>query len=256
MARIRTVKPAFFRDLKVAQLSPEARLTFIGLWTYVDDEGRGLDEPRLLKADLWPLDEQVTLKVLEGHLQDLVRLGMLVRYETSGKKVLSVVNWAKHQRINRPQPSELPAPPEVTDSVNDHGTFSERSVNDHGTLTGGRERKGRDIHAARERSVNDHGTTTWLTPYFDAWVSQYGGKPNPKELASHLAPIRAEIGDAELLVRWRRYLASTEARFNPRASKFAAVHGSYGEPDVKVMTDENGIDRPHRKNEAGEWVAA
>jgi len=39
MARIRTIKPSFFTSLTIADLGLAERLTFIGLWTHVDDEG-------------------------------------------------------------------------------------------------------------------------------------------------------------------------------------------------------------------------
>ena len=40
MARIRTVKPDIWTDEKFVELSPLARLLFIGLWNFADDEGR------------------------------------------------------------------------------------------------------------------------------------------------------------------------------------------------------------------------
>ena len=37
--RIRQVKPEFFKDGRIAELSPVARLTYIGLWMLADDAG-------------------------------------------------------------------------------------------------------------------------------------------------------------------------------------------------------------------------
>ena len=39
MARIRTIKPEFWTDEKVVTLPFEARLLFIGMWNFCDDEG-------------------------------------------------------------------------------------------------------------------------------------------------------------------------------------------------------------------------
>lgn len=125
MARIRTIKPSFFRSLTITDLPIPARLTFVGLWTYVDDEGRGVDDSRLVKAELWPLDDDMTTRKVEQHLAWFADRGLIMRYGFSGRRYLQVVGWKEHQRINRPQQSAFPAP------------FSDQSVNDHGTISDG-----------------------------------------------------------------------------------------------------------------------
>lgn len=123
MARIRTIKPTFFTSRTVANLPVPVRLTFAGLWTYADDEGRGEDDARLIKAALWPLDDNITPKVVGRHLAQLADEGFICRYETSEGSFLHICKFKRHQRVNRPQPSIHPAPP-------DHGSFTESSVND------------------------------------------------------------------------------------------------------------------------------
>lgn len=110
MARIRTIKPDFFRSEDVAQLSYRARLTWVGLWTYVDDSGRGKDNARIIKGDLWPLEDDVTHKDVEKDLQELAAAGRIQRYEVDGEKYLLVLKWSDHQRIAKPTASKLPAP--------------------------------------------------------------------------------------------------------------------------------------------------
>ena len=39
MARIRTIKPKFYDDLKVGRLSRDARYLYIALWVFADDLG-------------------------------------------------------------------------------------------------------------------------------------------------------------------------------------------------------------------------
>jgi hypothetical protein len=111
MARIRTVKPEFFTSLTVAGLSVEARLTFIGLWTHVDDQGRCVDDPRLIKAAVWPLDDRISSDV-ERDLKELTESSLILRYKVGERSYLCVRAWDEHQRINRPTKSKLPAPPE------------------------------------------------------------------------------------------------------------------------------------------------
>ena len=65
MARMRMAKPDMRKSLTVSSWPVVVRWTFVGLLGYVDDYGRGVDELRLLKAELYPLDDDVTLKKIE-----------------------------------------------------------------------------------------------------------------------------------------------------------------------------------------------
>lgn len=142
MARIRTVKPSFFTSESVASIPDyAARLTFIGLWTYCDDSGRGADNTRLIKAALWPLDDDMTPEMIDAHLVMLTQRGHIRRYQVDGRRYLVITGW-KHQKINRPQESTLPEPPlsdATTTTDQDEyapgGTLTERSLNDHGTIS-------------------------------------------------------------------------------------------------------------------------
>ena len=111
MARIRTIKPALYSSLTVTSWPIPVRWTFVGLFTYMDDAGRGIDEPRLIKAELYPLDDAMTAKKVEDHLADLAKAGPLCRYEVAGQRYVHFKSWREHQRINRPTPSKYPACP-------------------------------------------------------------------------------------------------------------------------------------------------
>ncbi len=92
-----------------------ARLTWIGLWTHCDDQGRTKDNARLIKGDIWPLDD-VSLAEIEEDLETLAARGRIVRYEVDGRRYLEVTNWSEHQKIQKPSPSRLPPPPHHSDS--------------------------------------------------------------------------------------------------------------------------------------------
>jgi hypothetical protein len=112
MARIRTIKPEFFTSLTIASLSSSAaRLAFIGLWTYVDDEGRGVADPHLIKAAIFPLDHAVGADEVAAIMRELRDRNLIVTYNVDGKPLLAITNWSEHQRISHPTPSKLPAPP-------------------------------------------------------------------------------------------------------------------------------------------------
>lgn len=111
MARIRSIKPDFFTSPDIAALSIPARMTFVGLWTYCDDSGRGYDDPRLVKAAVWPLDDDRTITDVAADLKELTKRGQIRRYRVDGRAYLQVCNW-QHQKISHPTPSKLPPPPE------------------------------------------------------------------------------------------------------------------------------------------------
>lgn len=110
MPRIRTIKPSFFKSEDVSALPLRARLTWIGLWTHCDDAGRAKDNVRLIKGEIWPLDD-VSLRDVEEDLETLADHGRIVRYSAGGKRYLAIVNWNEHQRIQKPTKSQIPPHP-------------------------------------------------------------------------------------------------------------------------------------------------
>jgi hypothetical protein len=95
-----------------------ARLTFIGLWTYVDDNGVGLDNERLIVAAIWPLEEDAVLTVQRTR-EDLRRISgahLVTRYRESVRRFLHITAWDEHQKISHPRKPRYPPPsaPTVT----------------------------------------------------------------------------------------------------------------------------------------------
>lgn len=116
--RIRSIKPEFWRSDAIARLPRDIRLLFIGLWSYVDDNGVGIDDERMIVADLFALDDdtrEVRDYVREG-LATLSREMRVTRYEVAGKRYLWIRNWFEHQRVDRANKPRYPLPPEVAAS--------------------------------------------------------------------------------------------------------------------------------------------
>lgn len=112
MARIRTIKPAFFSNEDLAELAYGDRLLFIGLWTQADKAGRLEDRPKRLKAALFPYDD---FNVDEG-LGRLANAKFITRYEGNAVRLIQIRTWAKHQRPPKSEPeSDLSAPPIASD---------------------------------------------------------------------------------------------------------------------------------------------
>jgi 5-methylcytosine-specific restriction endonuclease McrA len=111
MARIRTVKPEFWEDETIGLLSFPARLLFIGAWNLADDEGLLRWSPAYIKASLFMYDD-LGLEQTEAAMTELTRHGVIFAYRggKTQQQLGYVVNFHKHQRINRPQPSKLTPP--------------------------------------------------------------------------------------------------------------------------------------------------
>lgn len=117
MARMRIVKPELRTDLTVASWPIPCRYAWVLLWGYLDDHGRGRDDTRLLKADLFPLDREVTEKKLNEWL-DLMSSSdgdggepPLCRYEVRGQRYLHAVRWTDHQKVSHPGDPRVPPCP-------------------------------------------------------------------------------------------------------------------------------------------------
>jgi hypothetical protein len=129
--RIRSIKPDYNKSLDITPLSIPARYHFALLWTYADDEGRGLDDSLLIKGALWPADRQVTEDDIESWQSELEQNDRIVRYEVEGRRYFEIHNFCKHQRPQKPQVSRYPGP----DSRTDTRTVRERSRSTTGTVS-------------------------------------------------------------------------------------------------------------------------
>lgn len=107
MARIRSIKPEMPQDAKLASVSRETRYHFVLLFTVADDEGFFRASPRLLLGQLYPHDEDVTDKTVQAMTEALGRIGVLELRQTPDGAVGWLVNWSKHQKIDRPSKSHL-----------------------------------------------------------------------------------------------------------------------------------------------------
>lgn len=97
MARIRTLKPEFFRSKKLARCTLAARLTYQGLWCEADDHGRGVAESRVLAGAIWPLDDTIGWEQVDEHLAELEQVGCIVVYEVDGDRYYEIRSWEEHQ---------------------------------------------------------------------------------------------------------------------------------------------------------------
>lgn len=140
MPRTRSIKPGFFTNDQLAEIEPLGRLLFAGLWTQADRDGRLLDRPRKLKAELLPYDDCDA----DALLAQLAARGFIMRYVADGVALIQVVTWGKHQQphINE-KPSDLPAPvlsttehqTSIIEAPEQNGTSTVQAPGQHGANT-------------------------------------------------------------------------------------------------------------------------
>ena len=93
MSRARNIKPGFFKNDRLAECQPLARILFAGLWCEADREGRLEDRPKRLKAECLPYDDCDVHELLT----ELADGGFIVRYESGGNRYIDIPRFLKHQ---------------------------------------------------------------------------------------------------------------------------------------------------------------
>lgn len=149
--RIRSVRPEFWRDETIKRLPREYRFLLIGLWSYVDDNGVGLDDYRQIAAALFPIeDDPVEARewVHEG-LMRLAESSHVLRYTMQGIAYLYVARWPELQYIQHPNKSRFPEPDDPESQLcreNDESPAAahERVTSPHESLPTGVVEKGRN----------------------------------------------------------------------------------------------------------------
>ncbi|WP_181275986.1 hypothetical protein [Brevibacterium oceani] len=149
----------------MSELCIEDRLLFIGLWSYVDDNGVGQDRVSTICADLFADDlsrdpRECLARVSEG-LRRLSEAGRIVRYSVEKRDYLAIDNWAKHQRIDKPNKARYPGP--TSDNAQIRETLAESS------------RETRDIPAPGTGEQGNRGTGEQFSS------SQVASDPRPDE---------------------------------------------------------------------------
>lgn len=101
MARIRSVHPSLFTDDNFMELSSDAKLMLIGVWTEAFDDGVFAWKPKGIKARILPAENCDA----EALLIELVDNGFIKRFEHDGKAFAVIRNFRKFQRPKSPNSS-------------------------------------------------------------------------------------------------------------------------------------------------------
>ena len=113
MARTRSIKPGFFDNDALGELTPLTRLLFIGLWCIADREGRLENRPKRIKKTLLGYDD-VDVDGIAEMLKALHGAGFVYLYDG----YIQIMNFGKHQNPHTKEAaSEIPPPPYEGDST-------------------------------------------------------------------------------------------------------------------------------------------
>lgn len=150
--RARLIKPDYFKDEEVADLPPLARLLFVGLWCLADREGRLLDRPRMIRAEVLPYDNVD----IDSLLDSLAGGQFIMRYQVGERRYIQIRTFLKHQQPHYKEPlSQLPAPDGVEGSP----------IVTTGVPTAQRQRiLDRDGHKCTQCGATDDLTMDHITP--------------------------------------------------------------------------------------------
>lgn len=206
MARIRTVKPEFFASMSEKGSSLGARVLFLGMFTEADDAGRMIDSAKHLAGAVFPFDDNITARKVEGWLRELEQADSIRRYQANGRRFIAITKFGVHQKISHPTPSRLPSPPESFG--NDSGNSLEALRDDLGSGSG-----------SGSGSVSESPPTD-----------------------SSVAP--AVVGEVLSRIANREVAAAKQAGTLPRSAsgfykhKLAEVQAQYGKTAVRLATED------------------
>ncbi|QJE95235.1 hypothetical protein [Luteolibacter luteus] len=107
-------------SLRFDGISAEAERLFTRLIMKADDYGRFHCDPRLIKANCFPLHDDLTAAQVTAWLDELATRQLILRYEAEGRHLLAIVNYG--QRLKQSRAKFPPPPGQAADflPVSDH----------------------------------------------------------------------------------------------------------------------------------------
>ncbi|WP_133140242.1 hypothetical protein [Legionella genomosp. 1] len=128
MSRIRTIKPEFWTSEQILSCSLNARLLFIGMWNFCDDNGVHTASYVRLKTEVFPADDFSPAEI-EKLINELIQNNLLCEYEKDNALYWMVTGWKKHQRIDKPT-SRYPLPQSEFNKFADHSSSTIRGIHE------------------------------------------------------------------------------------------------------------------------------
>lgn len=141
--RIRTIKPEFWQNETIATLSEFTRLLAIALLNYADDHGYFMANHKLIAGNLFPFEDDS--KKIPRSIQELSSVGYLeLGVDSKGRSVARVVNFDKHQRVDKPKPSIIKEDFTFQDASKTHPRQIQDASKEEGKGIGKEKEQGRE----------------------------------------------------------------------------------------------------------------
>jgi hypothetical protein len=212
--RIRSIKPEFWRSADIVGLHVEDRLLFIGLWSYVDDNGVGRDEEPAVIGDLFASDmfrdARETVARVQRGLSNLAERGLITRYSVDSRRFLFICKWETHQRIDKPAKPRYPRP----DAENAVLATLSRDIRDIPAPGAGEQ----GSRGTGERGNSSPAPAVLASMFDEAW-EHWPKKVEKKQSQARFAIAARRIDPEELVAHIIRfgqaYAATTERQFIP-----------------------------------------
>lgn len=166
MARRRMIDPGIWQSEDFSNLSTLAKITFIGLFSMADDEGRGRAKAVYIKSMLFPYDEQLRVTDIEKSLEEIAARMSITFYCHAGSEYYQLDHWTDWQTIDRPKPSKIPPFSSISQKsrgcIAEESSIDRRRVADASRLKEkkGKEEKGRE--EKRTRTRHKYGQYGWV----------------------------------------------------------------------------------------------
>lgn len=196
MPRIRTIKPEYWTDGDMLRVSRDARLFYIGLWNFADDNGVIEGDPMSLKARVFPCDD-IDVKKLLDELTSSKKLFIFCNGDN--KPWIWIKSFGNHQLIDRERKSNNPFP---TLEQRQSAGFQEKSLE----IISIREGKGREVREGNTQS-----------PFsFDAIWNDYPNKLGKKQAEIHFNATVKTAEDYELIKKALYNYCHSDVVKNPK----------------------------------------
>lgn len=127
--RIRTIKPEFWSHPIMSRLPYDTRILALGLLNLADDEGYFDADPDFIRGSVLFREDSSNVRRM---LDELSRSGWIALSGTPERPIGHVVNFRKHQRVDRPQLSRIKQYALVESSTNDRRTLDDQSTQEQG----------------------------------------------------------------------------------------------------------------------------
>lgn len=252
MARIRGIKPEFWTDSVMVQLSPLARLLYIGMWNFaMCDEGHLDNDPIRLKLQILPL-ENVSIEQLLDELstssrivyeqaqngQTYIRIPTLRKQMGKGSRwkprcpaCNSAENLVQNHHVTPTNSSELPVTPKSSQEI---------------------EKESPEEKRREEKRIKDLSMNKFIDE-FEIWWTRYPKKQSKKPAEKAFVKARAKASLEQLndgLTRYIESMAGKDPQFIALAGTWLNAERWTDEPAEAVSKNPN---RPHDPKRPQGW---